>query len=81
MIGDLRPDIQGLLARSSMRACRLGANWERMNSGWKITEHLKRVNGMPCGPPWSDGAGASAQFNCPWGVAVDGEGNFINTVM
>ncbi len=36
---------------------------------------------MPCGSPWSVGTGASAQFNCPWEVAVDGEGNFINVVM
>jgi hypothetical protein len=24
-----------------------------------------------------DGAGAAAQFDCPWGVAVDGEGSII----
>ena len=24
-----------------------------------------------------DGAGGSAQFNCPYGVAVDGEGNVV----
>ena len=28
---------------------------------------------------FADGAGAAAQFNCPWGVAVDGEGNVIVT--
>ena len=26
---------------------------------------------------FADGAGAAAQFNYPWGVAVDGEGNVI----
>ncbi len=28
---------------------------------------------------FADGAGAPAQFNCPYGVAVDGEGNVIVT--
>jgi streptogramin lyase len=28
---------------------------------------------------FADGAGVSAQFNCPYGVAVDGEGNVIVT--
>jgi sugar lactone lactonase YvrE len=26
---------------------------------------------------FADGAGAAAQFNCPWGLAVDGEGSII----
>ena len=26
---------------------------------------------------FADGAGAAAQFDCPWGVAVDGEGSII----
>ena len=28
---------------------------------------------------FADGAGAAAQFNCPSGIAVDGEGNIIVT--
>jgi hypothetical protein len=79
MIGDLRVDIDGLLPRSNMRDCKLGVNWECMNSDWKVTDHLKRVNGVTCGQPLSDGVDTDTQFNCPWGVVVDGEGNFIVT--
>jgi hypothetical protein len=76
---DLRTDIDGLLPRSNMRTCKLGVNWERMNSDWKVTDHLKLVNGVTCGQPLSDGVDTDTQFNCPWGVVVDGEGNFIVT--